>query len=53
MGRKRREEPDGTFVSLPIFTVMLIQVLIFAKSLIKIADVYLLIFIFRKYQSLS
>jgi hypothetical protein len=32
MGRKRREEPDGTFQSLPIFTVMLRQVLIFAKS---------------------
>jgi len=33
MERKRHEEPDGTFESLPIFTVMLIQVLISAKSL--------------------
>jgi hypothetical protein len=32
MGRKRREEPDGTFESLPIFPVMLIQILIFAKN---------------------
>ena len=36
MGRKRREEPDGTFESLHLFTVMLTQALIFVVSPLRI-----------------